>query len=83
MYAETERPASCGERTGRKYKTKYFRHTQYITGQNNLKTNPHWSRHTEQLRKDACLLALFGLYYEDVSGTTFHQLGGNWGQYGR
>jgi len=35
----------------------------------------HWSRRPEQRRKDEKILALFGLAFRKVPGTTCHRLG--------
>ena len=67
MRTKQVRPAP-GERTSRKTRQKYFKHPNHTTVQKNFKSKIHTSRHPEQRRKDAAILAIFGLGFREVRG---------------
>ena len=71
MQTERKRPAP-DEGASRKHKTKFFNKPLHITKfQNYCQEKSHWSRHPEERRRDAALLALFGLGFERVENTSF------------
>jgi len=73
MQAKEKRPESGANRPDRKYKQKYFKHPKHSIPQKHFNPKSHPSRRPRKRREDAALLALFGLAFELVPGTTFHR----------
>ncbi len=74
-----KRPATLGRReTGQKQKKDFYNRRSHLTTAypKTSKQKIHWSRHPEQREQDRALLALFGLAFERVPGTSFHRLCG-------
>ena len=75
MQATNKWPATPGQReTGQKQKRKLSNRQSYHNNPSeNFKRKSHWSRGSEQRRRDAAILASVGLCLEKVPGTDFHR----------
>jgi len=75
MQTEQTRPTGGRNRAGRKQRdAKYFNTPHLTKSQKIFQGKNHWSRHPEQRRRDAVILAAVGLDFERVGDSTFFHL---------
>lgn len=72
MEATKRKPDTLGQRGRAKKRDKYFFRPSHLNkSKKYFQGKSHWSRHPEQRRMDAAILASIGLVFRGVPGTHF------------